>query len=88
MDTPGFFEAAKKRVGEVAQLSLESSCVYLFVMSYVQLFDAGDDEILMKLLSSDKCKMNLYIIIIITTHNNKRCKRERETVNYKISSRN
>lgn len=55
MDIPGFFEAVKA-VTKVAELSLESSHVYLFVMKYDQLLDAGDDEILRALCSSDKCK--------------------------------
>lgn len=54
-DTPGFFEA-DKAVTKVAELSLESSCVYLFVIKYDQLPDAGDDKILQALCSSDKCK--------------------------------
>ena len=57
MDTPGFFEAVKD-ITKVAELSLESSCVYLFVMKYDQLRDTGDGEIFKKLLSSDKCKKN------------------------------
>ena len=56
MDVPGFMEAMKKRVAEVAQLSLESSCVYLYVMSYDQLSDQRDDGILKNLCSSDKSK--------------------------------
>lgn len=63
MDTPGFFEAAKE-ITEVAQMSLEGSCVYLFVMKYDQLQDEADDAILKRLCSSDKSKMNLCTIVI------------------------
>jgi len=56
MDAPGFMEAMKKRVAEVAQLSLESSCAYLYVMSYESLHDVRDDGILRNLHSYDKCK--------------------------------
>ena len=56
MDTPGFMEAMRKRIAQVAQTSLESSCAYLFVMSYEQMRDSGDAEILGKLHSIDDCK--------------------------------
>jgi len=39
-----------------------------------------------QLLLVSQC--NIIIIIIMMTHTNKRCKRGRDTVNYKISSRN
>ena len=56
LDTPGFMEAMRKKIAQVAQASLESSCAYLFVMSYEQMRDSGDAEILGKLSGIDQCK--------------------------------
>ena len=56
VDTPGFMEALRIKVEQVAQASLESSCAYLFVMSYEQMRDSGDTKILKKLCSVDQCK--------------------------------
>ena len=63
MDTPGFFEQVIN-VTETAELSLESSRVYLFVLKYDQLDSAEDDEILKKLCSSDKCKQNCAVKVL------------------------
>ena len=56
MDTPGFMEAMRRKIAQVAQASLESSCAYLFVMNYEQMRDSGDAEILEKLHNVDQCK--------------------------------
>ena len=68
MDTPGFMEAMRERATQIAHKSLKSSCAYLFVMSYEQMQDNGDAEILKQLQSFDKCKNSLYMFFRIITY--------------------